>query len=87
MIRKTLGATLAILVFGATAALACTPEDVQARQGALIEAVQALLATNPQKAQDIVVQMQTELEAAQAAGDDAAVCEMMDRLTAEAREG
>lgn len=87
MTRITLCTAITVLTFSATTALACTPEDVQARQGALLEAVQALLATNPQKAQEIVVQMQTELEVAQATGDEAAVCDMMDRLTAEAREG
>ncbi len=64
--------------------MACTVEDVQAKQGALIEAVQTLMAVNPDKAQEIVAQMQVELEAAAAADDEEAVCEMMDRLTAEA---
>jgi hypothetical protein len=43
-----------------------------------------LNAVDPAKAQAIVVQMQTELETANASNDEAAVCEMMDRLTAEA---
>ncbi|MEL6683091.1 MAG: hypothetical protein AAFQ09_10675 [Pseudomonadota bacterium] len=73
------------VVLSSTPALACTSADVEARQGALITAVQALLATNPGKAQEIVAQMQKELEEAQAAGDADAPCEIMDRLTAEAQ--
>ena len=69
----------------ATPAMACSAADVEARQGALVAAVQALLATNPTKAQEIVAQMQTELEAAAAAGDAEAPCEIMDRLTVEAQ--
>ncbi len=84
MNRKTLYTALASFALSASSAFACTAEDVQARQGALIEAVQALMATDPAKAQEIVVQMQAELDAANASGDEAAVCEMMDRLTAEA---
>ena len=80
---KTL-TTAAILMTVGTSALACTAEDVQAKQGALIAAVQTLMAVDPAKAQALVVQMQTELEAAAANNDEAAVCEMMDRLTAEA---
>ena len=84
MNRKTLYTALASFALSASSAFACTAEDVQDRQGALIEAVQALMATDPAKAQEIVVQMQAELDAANASGDEAAVCEMMDRLTAEA---
>lgn len=80
---KTL-TTAALLMTVGTSAFACTAEDVQAKQGALIAAVQNLMAVDPAKAQAIVVQMQTELEAAAAKNDEAAVCEMMDRLTAEA---
>ena len=82
MLKKLTLAT-ALTVFG-TGAIACTAEDVQAKQGALIAAVQTLMAVDPAKAQAIVLQMQTELEAATADNDEAAVCEMMDRLTAEA---
>ena len=84
MFKKTLIAT--VLAFaGATPALACTSADVEARQGELVAAVQALLATNPAKAQEIVAQMQEEMEAAAATGDADAPCEIMDRLTAEAQ--
>ena len=76
--------TAAALTLAGTGAIACTAEDVQAKQGALVAAVQNLMAVDPAKAQAIVVQMQTELEAAAANNDEAAVCEMMDRLTAEA---
>lgn len=69
----------------ATPAFACTAADVEARQGALVAAVQALLATNPEKAKEIVAQMTTEMEAAAAAGDSEAPCEIIDRLTAEAQ--
>lgn len=82
---RTLLITLSMACLGATPVLACTSADVEARQGALVEAVQTLLATNPVKAQQIVAQMQEELEAAQAAGDAEAPCEIMDRLTAEAQ--
>lgn len=85
MFRALLITAAASLTLSATAAAACTAEDVQARQAALIEAVQALLATDPAKAQEIVQKMQAELEAANKTGDEAAVCEMMDRLTAEAK--
>lgn len=74
----------AALILASSSAFACSAEDVEAKQGALIEAVQALMAVDPAKAQALVAQMQTELEAASANGDEAAVCEMMDRLTAEA---
>ena len=84
MIRATLIAAVLVLVGGAPA-MACTSADVEARQGALVAAVQALLATNPLKAQEIVAQMQTELEAAAAEGDTEAPCEIMDRLTVEAQ--
>jgi len=84
MIRKTVYTALTCVALSTHAAFACSAEDVQSRQGALLEAVQTLLAVNPAKAQDIVVQMQTELDAANEAGDEAAVCAMMDRLTEEA---
>ena len=76
--------TAVAFIFAAATAFACTAEDVQAKQGALIAAVQTLNAVDPARAQAIVVQMQTELETANASSDEAAVCEMMDRLTAEA---
>ncbi|MCK0121256.1 hypothetical protein MWU61_11950 [Loktanella sp. F6476L] len=84
MLKTRILATVAVVVISANQALACTPEDVQAKQGDLIAAVQTLMAVDRGKAQALVAQMQTELEAAAAAGDEAAVCEMMDRLTAEA---
>ena len=76
--------TAVAFIFAAATAFACTAEDVQAKQGALIAAVQTLNAVDPARAQAIVVRMQTELETANASNDEAAVCEMMDRLTAEA---
>ena len=76
--------TAAALILAGSSAFACTAEDVQAKQGALISAVQSLMAVDPAKAQALVAQMQTELETAAANDDEAAVCEMMDRLTAEA---
>ena len=85
MIRKTITIAIAATLFSASTALACSAADVQARQGALIEAVQALLAVNPVKAQEIVAEMQTGLDTANEAGDEDAVCALMDRLTAEAQ--
>ncbi|MEL6571680.1 MAG: hypothetical protein AAFQ64_08490 [Pseudomonadota bacterium] len=82
---RTLLIPMALVFLGSTPALACTTEDVEARQGDLIAAVQALLATNPVKAQEIVATMKAELDAASAAGDTDAPCEIMDRLTAEAQ--
>lgn len=82
---KNLVIAAAVTCSAATPALACTAADVEARQGALVTAVQALLATNPVKAQQIVAQMQEEMQAAAAAGDADAPCEIMDRLTAEAQ--
>lgn len=84
MLKINILAATAIVVLSATSTLACTSADVEAKQGALITAVQNLMAVDPAKAQAIVVQMQAELEAAAATGDDTAVCDMMDRLTAEA---
>ena len=77
--------TATAMTLAGTAAFACTEEDVQARQEPLLVAVQNLMAVDPAKAQAIVAQMQSELEAASAAGDEAAVCEIIDRLTAEAQ--
>jgi hypothetical protein len=84
MLKTRILATVAIFALTASTAVACTAEDVQAKQGALITAVTNLMAVDPAKAQAIVAQMQTELEAAAASGDETAVCGMMDRLTAEA---
>ena len=84
MSKSRILTTVAVLALSATPVFACTPEDVQAKQGALIAAVQTLMAVDPAKAQAVVLQMQTELEAAAASNDQAAVCDMMDRLTAEA---
>jgi hypothetical protein len=80
---KTLAATL-VLTFAATASLACTPEDVEARQQPLLEAMQALMAVDAAKAQAIVAKMQEEMAAAAAANDDAAVCGILDRALEEA---
>jgi hypothetical protein len=84
MLKTRILATVAIVALSASQAAACTEADVLAKQGALIAAVEALVAVNPAKAQALVAQMQTEMAAAAAAGDDAAVCVMMDRLTVEA---
>lgn len=85
MIRATLLSAV-FMSLAAAPAMACTAADVEARQGALVAAVQALLATNPVKAQEIVAQMQAELEAAAAAEDADAPCEIIDRLTVEAQK-
>lgn len=86
LLRKIMIATAALLI-GATPALACTEDDVFARQGELVAAVQALLIANPAKAQELVLTMQAELDAASAAGDGSGVCDMMDRLLADAKAG
>lgn len=78
-------AALAVLSVTATSALACTPADVEARQGALIAAVQNLMATDPARAQQLVAQMQEEMNKVATEEDEAAVCVLMDRLTAEAQ--
>ena len=77
-------ATLAALTFGATPALACSEADVLARQDTLLSAIQALVAVDPAKAQAIVAKMQTDMDAAAAAGDEAAVCTIIDTAVAEA---
>ncbi|SEW00780.1 hypothetical protein SAMN04488515_0621 [Cognatiyoonia koreensis] len=77
---------LAALSISGTAALACTTEDVQARQDALVAAVQALVATDPAKAQSIVLKMQQDMDAAAANNDDEAVCQIMDEALAAAQE-
>lgn len=76
--------TAAALTLAGSSAIACTAADVEAKQGALIAAVQSLMAVDPAKAQALVAKMQTELETIAANQDEAAVCELMDRLTAEA---
>ncbi len=80
---KILMTTVAITLAG-SAAFACTSQDVEARQGAFLAAMQTLIAIDPAKAQLLLVQMQTELDAAAAANDQAATCDIMDRLLVEA---
>lgn len=83
MLKKFVFAA-ALAVIG-TSSWACSPEEVEARQPALIGAVQQLLAVNPAKAQEIVVKMQQELDQALADGDDAATCRIMDEALASAQ--
>jgi len=82
---KNITLALALVTATSTAALACTPEDVQSRQGALITAVQTLLVTDPAKAQAIVLKMQADLDQAAADGDEAATCVIMDEALATAQ--
>lgn len=82
----TLYAATAAIALSASAALACTEADVQARQGTFLEVMQVLVATNPAKANEILTQMKVEMDAAAETGDAEAPCEMIDRFTAEARE-
>ena len=83
MLKSTL--TAAVLWAAATTgALACTPEDVEARQLPLVTAVQNLLAVNPAKAQEIVLKMQADLDQAAKDGDEAATCVIMDEALAAA---
>jgi len=81
---RTIVAAFAILTLGATPALACTEEDVLARQDTLLAAIQALLAVDQAKAQAIVADMQTKMDAAAQSGDEAAVCDIIDAAVAEA---
>ncbi len=83
MLKSTLTAA-AILTATSTAALACTPEDVLARQVPLVTAVQNLLAVNPTKAQEIVLKMQAAMDQAAKDGDEAATCVIMDEALAAA---
>jgi len=83
---RILFGTLTAFALSGTAAVACTPEDVQGRQDALVAAVQALVAVDPAKAQTIVLKMQEDMAAAAAANDDAAVCQIMDTALAQATE-
>lgn len=82
---KTLAISLAALAATSTMALACSPEDVQARQGPLVIAFQALVASNPTKAQAIIAKMQADLDKAAADGDEAATCVIMDEALVAAR--
>ncbi len=82
---KTITLSVAMLAISGAAAMACTPEDVQARQGPLVAAVQNLLATDPAKAQAIVIKMQADLDQAAADGDEAATCVIMDEALATAQ--
>ncbi len=75
----------AILALSGTAALACSPEDVEARQLPLLDAIQQLLAVDPAKAQDVVLKMQTDLDQAVADGDEAATCRILDEALAAAQ--
>jgi len=70
--------------WGTTPALACTEADVLGRQDALVNAIQALLATDPAKAQAIVENMQAKMDAAVEAGNTTASCEIIDNAIAEA---
>lgn len=81
---RTIFAALTTLIIGTTPAFACTEADVLARQDTLVSAIQALVAVDPAKAQAIVADMQTKMDAAAAAGDEAAVCEIIDTAVAEA---
>lgn len=81
---RTIFATLTALALGATPAFACTEADVLARQDTLVSAIQALVAVDPAKAQAIVAKMQTDMDAAAASGDEAAVCTIIDTAVAEA---
>lgn len=78
--------TLTAFALSTTTALACTEEDVQARQDPLVTAIQALMQTDPTKAQTIVVKMQEDMAAAAEVSDDAAVCRIMDEALAAASE-
>lgn len=81
---RLITATLTALTLSATSALACTEEDVLARQDTLVNAIQNLLAVDPAKAQAIVADMQVKMDAAAEAGDGDAVCKIIDTAVAEA---
>jgi len=83
MFKHLTSATLCLMVMS-SAAMACSADDVQAKQGALLTAVQELLKTDPAKAQALVLEMQTKMAEINENNDEAAVCVLMDRLTAEA---
>lgn len=81
---RTIIATLTALAITTAPAFACSEADVLARQDTLVAAIQALVATDPAKAQAIVAQMQTQMDAAAASGDEAAVCIIIDTAIAQA---
>jgi len=82
---KKITLSLAILAATSTAAMACTPEDVQSRQGELIAAMQILVVVDRDKAQAIVLKMQQDLDKATTDGNEAAVCSIFDEALATAR--
>ena len=81
MLKITLAAAL---ILAGQSAIACTAADVEGRQTALLTAMQALIATDPAKAQMIVARIQQELDTAAANGDEAAACTIFDRALADA---
>lgn len=83
MLNKFVFAAAFAVVGSAT--WACSPEDVEERQPALIGAIQQLVAVNPTKAQEIVLKMQADLDQALTDGDDAATCRIMDEALAAAQ--
>ena len=76
---------LTMIAFSSTAAMACTPEDVEARQVGLIGAIQMLVAVDPAKAQAIVAKIQMDMDQAAADGDEAATCVILDEALAAAQ--
>jgi hypothetical protein len=83
--QKSPFVALVLLAISTTSALACSADDVQARQGALLVEMQSLLVVDPAKAQDIIVKMQSDLEQATANNDEAAPCKIMDAALAQAK--
>ena len=82
---KKITLSLAIWAATSTAALACSPEDVQSRQGVLVAAMQILVIVNKEKAQTILLKMQQDMDQAAADGDEAAVCTILDEALATAQ--
>ncbi|MEJ6746526.1 MAG: hypothetical protein QNK98_07205 [Yoonia sp.] len=82
---KKIKLSLAIMAATSTAAMACTSEDVQSRQGVLVAAMQILVVVDKEKAQTILSKMQQDMDQAAADGDEAAVCTILDEALATAQ--
>ena len=82
---KKITLSLAIMAATSTAAMACTYEDVQSRQGVLVAAMQILVVVDKEKAQTVLSKMQQDMDQAAADGDEAAVCTILDEALATAQ--
>lgn len=80
---KKITLALAFAFVSSTAALACTPEDLQAKATELTNQIQTLVVQDPQKAADVGEKMAAMQAEMQKATDMDGVCKLYDDLLAE----